>query len=102
MVKDYRKDPDGKTPRMVVFMSNVWLCYVARTQVFVASAHTLIDSLLEDPLFLEGTHTLLFDNCLTHLMCPSRRLLRSCAHDRWGVVRAVDTTRDIHMSPDSF
>lgn len=61
LVRDYRKDLQGKGPRLIVFLSDVWLRYVVPQQTFVVMPLALIKALLDQPLVIEGMLKLLVD-----------------------------------------
>ena len=54
LVRDCRKDLEGRGPRLVVVLSNVWLRYNAPQRSFAITSHELMKALLHHPLCIEG------------------------------------------------
>ncbi|KAI0713060.1 hypothetical protein C8T65DRAFT_739112 [Cerioporus squamosus] len=89
LVTDFRKDPEGKAPRVVVFLPAMWLRYHVRCRVFTVSSHTLVNALLQHPLCLEGD---------LYIALPVSFGNEQCVH----VIGGVDPLGEVYMSPDPF
>ncbi len=109
--RDYRKDPEGKGPRVVVFLSGVWMRYNAPQQTFTTTSHALVQALLHDPLFLEGASACVpclhadirltcsrFNTGDLYVGLPVSFGNEVCVH----IIGGVDATGGVYLSPEPF